>query len=91
MRGGSYEQAISDIRRSHDMGYPAATFALATLYHFGDAMLQDLERAASLYEAAYSNGVTWAARGLAILYEDFSFDNYNPELAKEWLKKFEGI
>ena len=91
LRGGSYEQAISDIRRSHDMGYPAATFALATLYHFGDAMPQDLERAASLYEAAYSNGVTWAARGLAILYEDFSFDNYNPELAKEWLKKFEGI
>jgi len=91
LHGGSYEQAISDIRRSHDMGYPAATFALATLYHFGDAMPQDLERAASLYEAAYSNGVTWAARGLAILYEDFSFDNYNPELAKEWLKKFEGI
>ena len=91
LRGGSYEQAISDIGRSHDMGYPAATFALATLYHFGDAMPQDLERAASLYEAAYSNGVTWAARGLAILYEDFSFDNYNSELAKEWLKKFEGI
>jgi len=22
LRGGSYEQAISDIRRSHDMGYP---------------------------------------------------------------------
>ena len=41
--------------------------------------------------AAFNNGVTWAARGLAILYEDFSFDNYNPELAKEWLKKFEGV
>ena len=91
MRGGSYEQAISDIRRSHDMGYPAATFALATLYHFGDAMPQNLKQAASLYEAAYNNGVTWAARGLAILYEDFSFGNYNPELAKEWLKKFEGL
>ena len=91
LRGGSYEQAISDIRRSHDMGYPAATFALATLYHFGDAMPQDLEQAASLYEEAYNNGVTWAARGLAILYEDFSFGNYNPELAKEWVKKFEGL
>ena len=41
--------------------------------------------------AAFNNSVTWAARGLAILYEDFSFDNYNPELAKEWLKKFEGV
>ena len=91
LRGGSYEQAIGDIRRSHDMGYPAATFALATLYHFGDAMPQDLEQAASLYEEAYNNGVTWAARGLAILYEDFSFGNYNPELAKEWVKKFEGL
>ena len=91
LRGGSYEQAISDISLSNDMGYPAATFALATLYHFGDAMPQNLEQAASLYEAAYNNGVTWAARGLAILYEDFSFGNYNPELAKEWLKKFEGL
>ena len=91
LRGGSYEQAISDISLSHDMGYPAATFALATLYHFGDAMPQDLEKAASLYEAAYNNGVTWAARGLAILYEDSSFGNYNPELAKEWVKKFEGL
>ena len=91
LRGGSYEQAISDISLSHDMGYPAATFALATLYHFGDAMPQDLEQAASLYEEAYNNGVTWAARGLAILYEDFSFGNYNPELAKEWVKKFEGF
>ena len=91
LRGGSYEQAISDISLSHDMGYPAATFALATLYHFGDAMPQDLEQAASLYEEAYNNGVTWAARGLAILYEDFSFGNYNPELAKEWVKKFEGL
>ena len=91
LRGGSYEQAISDISLSHDMGYPAATFALATLYHFGDAMPQNLEQAASLYEAAYNNGVTWAARGLAILYEDFSFGSYNPELAKEWVKKFEGL
>jgi TPR repeat protein len=91
LRGGSYEQAISDISLSHDMGYPAATFALATLYHFVDAMPQDLEQAASLYEEAYNNGVTWAARGLAILYEDFSFGSYNPELAKEWVKKFEGL
>ena len=91
LRGGSYEQAVSDIRRSHVMGYPAATFALATLYHFGDAMPQDLEQAASFYEEAYNNGVTWAARGLAILYEDFSFGSYNPELAKEWVKKFEGL
>ena len=91
LRGGSYEQAISDISLSHDMRYPAATFALATLYHFGDAMPQDLEQAASLYKEAYNNGVTWAARGLAILYEDFSFGSYNPELAKEWVKKFEGL
>ena len=73
------------------MGYPAAIFALATLYHFGDAMPQNLEQAASLYEAAYNNGVTWAARGLVILYEDFGFDNYNPELVRGWLKKFEDL
>ena len=73
------------------MGCPAATFALAMLYHFGDAMPQELVKAASLYEAAYINGVTWAARGLVILYEDSGFDNYNPELVRGWLKKFEDL
>ena len=90
LRAASYEQAISDISQSHEMGYAAATFAFATVHHFGDAMRQDLLKAASLYEQAYNNGVTWAARGLSILYEDFSFANYNPELSKEWLNRFKG-
>ena len=34
LRSGSYEKATSDINRSHEMGYAAATFALATLRHF---------------------------------------------------------
>ena len=35
LRSGSYEKAISDIKHSHDLGYAAATFALATLHHYG--------------------------------------------------------
>jgi hypothetical protein len=34
--------------------------------------------------------VTWAARGLSILYDDLSFDDYDPKLSKDWLYRFEG-
>ena len=88
LRSGSYEKAISDIKRSHDMGYAAATFAFATLYHFGDAMPKDLMRAEALYKLAYKNGVKWAAQGLSIMYKDLSFSRYNLELSNEWLEKF---
>ena len=88
LRSGSYEKAISDIKRSHDMGYAAATFALATLHHFGDAMPKDLTRAEFLYKLAYSNEVKWAAKGLSILYKDQSFSSDNLKLSREWLEKF---
>ena len=73
LRSGSYEKAISDIKHSYDIGYAAATFALATLHHFGEAMPKDLTRAEFLYKLAYNNGVKWAAQGLSILYKDISF------------------
>ena len=88
LRSGSYEKAISDINRSHEMGYAAATFAFATLHHFGDAMPKDLTRAEFLYKLAYSSGVKWAAQGLSILYKDLSFSRYNLKLSNEWLEKF---
>ena len=88
LRSGSYEKATSDINRSHEMGYAAATFALATLHHFGEAMPKDLTRAEFLYKLAYSNGVKWAAQGLSILYKDISFSRYNLKLSHEWLEKF---
>ena len=88
LRSGSYEKAISDIKHSHNIGYAAATFALATLHHFGEAMPKDLIRAEFLYKLAYSNGVKWAAQGLSILYKDISFSHYNLKLSHEWLEKF---
>ena len=90
LSSGSYEEAKSDITYSHEMGYAAATFALATLHHFGEGVPQDLFKAAILYQQAYNYGVTWAARGLSILYDDLSFDDYDPKLSKDWLYRFEG-
>jgi TPR repeat protein len=90
LRSGSYQRAVSDITISHEMGYPAATFARATLYHFGEALPQDLTKAAELYQQAYDEGVKWAARGLSMLYEDASFKDYSLDTSKAWLKRFDG-
>lgn len=90
LRSGSYQRAVSDITISHEMGYPAATFARATLYHFGEALPQDLTKAAELYQQAYNEGVKWAARGLSMLYEDASFKDYSLDTSKAWLQRFDG-
>lgn len=71
------------------MGYAAATFAQATLYQFGEAIPQDLTKAVSLYEFGHDNGITWAARGLSLIYKDLSFSGYDPEQSKDWLRRFE--
>ena len=89
LRSGFHDKAVNDITQSHEMGYAAATFAMATLYHFGEAVPQDLVKAATLYEQAYRNGVTWAARGLSIIYEDVTFEDYSREQSHKWLKRFE--
>lgn len=64
LRSGAFEKDVDRIKQSREMGYAAATFAMATLYHFGEAVPQDFAQAAVLYEKAYNNGVVWAARGL---------------------------
>lgn len=89
LRSGALAKAVDDITLSHEMGYAAATFALATLHHFGEALPQDFAKAAVLYEQAYNDGVVWAARGLSMIYQDVSFSGYDLEEAKEWLKRFD--
>ena len=70
------------------MGYAAATFAQATLYHFGEAIPQDLTKAVSLCELAHDNGITWVTRGLSLIYKDLSFSAYDPEQSKDCLRRF---
>ena len=89
LRSGALAKAVDDITLSHEMGYEAATFAMATLYHFGEALPQDFAKAALLYEQAYNDGVVWAARGLSLLYEELSFEGYNLDRSTEWLTRFE--
>ena len=81
--------AMADIQKSHDMGYPAATFGLATAYYLGDDVEQDFERARALFELAYEEGVRWSAQGLSILYANEAYEHFDVELAKTWAARFE--
>ena len=70
LRLGESSKAIADIKRSHEMGYPAATFALATAYFLGDDTAQNFVKAEELFLQAYDKGVFWAERGLSSIYSD---------------------
>ena len=65
LRLGETAKALSDIKQSQKMGYPAATFALATTFFLGDDTERNYATAEKLFLEAYDRGVVWAARGLA--------------------------
>ena len=89
LRLGESTKAITEIERSHKIGYPAATFALATAYFLGDDVPQDYLKAETLFLQAYNKGVIWAARGLASIYSDELSDLFDEKKASEWTLKFD--
>ena len=89
LRAGDGAAAIADIQKSHDMGYSAATFGLATAYYLGDDVEQDFERARALFELAYEEGVRWSAQGLSILYANEAYEHFDLKLANTWAARFE--
>ena len=77
LRLGESYKAISNIKRSHEMGYPTATFALATAYFLRNDTAQDFVKAEELFLQAYDKGVFWAASGLSSIYSDEFSDFFN--------------
>ena len=88
LKKGRAKDAISDLKKSYKLKYPAAAFALGTLYYLGDDVPQDFELAKKLYIEAYDNNVIWAAKGLYLLYSDIDYTKKNDKLAKKWNKIF---
>ncbi len=88
LKGGKSEKALLDLENAHKLGYPAATFGLATAYFLGDDVPQDLGKAKQLFMQSYENGVFWSARGIALIYADEMYKGYDPVKAKKWESKF---
>ena len=88
LKGGDGEKALLDLEHAHKLGYPAATFGLATAYYLGDDVTQDLEQARVLFIHSYENGVLWSAWGLSLLYGNEMYENYDLEKAKKWEVRF---
>ena len=87
-RAGDEDAAIDDLSTAYALGYPAASFGLATAHFLGEGMEKDDLRAEILFLESYRDGVLWSARGLALLYGDIDSDLYNPEKSIVWEKKF---
>ena len=88
LKTGNITDAVSDLNKSYELGYPVAAFALATLFYLGDDVTQDFELAKKLYFESYNLGVIWAAKGLFFLYSDPNFDGNNEKIAHMWEKVF---
>ena len=88
LRAGKSKLAIADISASHDLGYPAGTFALATAYHLGDDIQKDFDEAHRLYEEAYGRGIRWAAKGLSMLYAFENISGRDQAVAMQWEARF---
>ena len=88
LKGGESDKALFDLEQSHNLGYPAATFGLATAYFLGDDVAQDLDKARQLFIDSFEHGVSWAALGLSMLYRNEMYEDYNLEKAKKWEARF---
>ena len=87
-RAGAADAAINDLLAAYALGYPAASFGLATAYFLGEGMDQDVLRAETMFLESYHQGVVWSARGLALLYGEVGSDLYNPDKSILWEDKF---
>ena len=88
LKGGESDKALFDLEQSHNLGYPAATFGLATAYFLGDDVAQDLDKARQLFIDSFEHGVSWSAQGLSMLYGNEMYDDYDLEKAKKWEARF---
>jgi TPR repeat protein len=88
LKGGEGEKALLDLEHAHKLGYPAATFGLATAYFLGDDVAQDLDKARQLFVLSYEHGVLWSAWGLSLLYGNEMYEDYDLEKAKKWEARF---
>src|SRR5210317_159472 len=84
LRGGQAGLALNDLNAAHELGYPAATFGLATAYFLGDDVKRDDARAESLFLEAYQGGGYWAARGLAALYGGAESELFERDKLEVW-------
>ena len=87
-RAGNAVAALKDLLVAHDLGYPAASFGLATAHFLGDGVEKNVSRAETLFLESYREGVTWSARGLALLYSEVGSDLYDTEKSILWENKF---
>jgi TPR repeat protein len=88
LKGGESKKALLDLEHAHKLGYPAATFGLATAYFLGDDVAQDLNKARQFFILSYENGVLWSAQGLSLLYGNEMYEDYDLEKAKKWEARF---
>ena len=87
-RAGETDAAINDLLAAYALGYPAASFGLATAYFLGEGINKDVLRAEILFLESYREGVIWSARGLALLYGEVDSDLYDSEKSILWENKF---
>ena len=87
-RAGNAVAAFNDLLVAYDLGYPAASFGLATAHFLGDGIEKNVSRAETLFLESYREGVTWSARGLALLYSEVDSHLYDTEKSTLWENKF---
>jgi len=84
MAKGQYAQAPAFLNEQIEQGNPQAITALANLHYLGLGVERDLNKAASLYHQAASNGYAAAQLNLGHLYKQGMGVGKNAEKAFAW-------
>jgi cytochrome c-type biogenesis protein CcmH/NrfG len=86
------EAMLDAFQRAQSLGYSAAWFALAVVYHTGNGIVEaDLHRAELLYKEAFQQGVGHAALGLARLYDEPGSPFFDRVKSDLWQSRFDAL
>ena len=86
------QEMLDAFKKARELQYPVAWFALAVVYHTGNGIPQaDLSLAEILYQDAYRRGVSYAALGLARLYDDPETSFFDLKKSDVWQFRFDAL
>ena len=86
------QEMLDAFEKARELQYPVAWFALAVVYHTGNGIPQaDLSLAEILYQDAYRRGVSYAALGLARLYDDPETSFFDLKKSDVWQFRFDAL
>jgi len=82
----NYEMAYKYFQKAADWEYESAIFYIAMMWHYGEGLVQDFDKAIDFYLKSASLGYDDSYNGLGVIYSNPLFKSYNIVQARKYFE-----